>query len=263
MMDKRTLLDRVAATSDERLLLSRVLDRYEQCAQRNLPTHTEFLSPAEQAAARRLLSAAGIHAGFVFCGGYETAERRMLAFLPDWCEEFDESEAIAALRCIFRAEEAPTHRDFLGSLMGMQITRERVGDILVGEESADVLLDAALAPHLLESWTSAGRTALKVNVVPLDALRIPEQKVKLIRDTVATLRLDAVTAVGFSMSRAKASELIAAGRVQKNYRDALKGDASVSQGDVISARGLGKFELSEVGGLSKKGRTGIVIRRCL
>lgn len=262
-MDKRALLDRVAATPEERLLLSRVLDRHAQCTLRNIPTHTEFLSPAEQAAAQRLLAAAGVHAGFVFCGGYEGAERRMLAFLPDWCEEFDESEAIAALRCVFREEEALTHRDFLGSLMGMQLARERVGDILVREGSADVLLDAALAPHLCESWTSAGRAALKVSAVALHEVHAPQQKVKLIRDTVATLRLDAVTAVGFSMSRAKAAELIASGRVQKNYRDALKGDAPVAQGDVISARGLGKFELSEVGGLSKKGRTGIVIRRYL
>ena len=71
------------------------------------------------------------------------------------------------------------------------------------------------------------------------------------------------SAVGFSMSRGKAAELIAAGRVQKNYREVTKGDASVAQGDVISARGLGKFEVAEVGGLSKKGRTGILLRRYL
>ena len=80
---------------------------------------------------------------------------------------------------------------------------------------------------------------------------------------MATLRLDAVTAVGFSMSRAKAAELIASGRVQRNYRETTKPDAAVAEGDVISARGLGKFELSEVGGLSKKGRTAICVRRYL
>ena len=111
--------------------------------------------------------------------------------------------------------------------------------------------------------SGAGRTALRLTAIGADALRVPEQKVKEIRDTVATLRLDAVTAAGFSMSRGKAAELIAAGRVQKNYREVTKGDASVAQGDVISARGLGKFEVAEVGGLSKKGRTGILLRRYL
>ncbi|MBQ2324601.1 MAG: RNA-binding protein, partial [Oscillospiraceae bacterium] len=75
--------------------------------------------------------------------------------------------------------------------------------------------------------------------------------------------LDAVTASGFSISRARAAELIASGRVQKNYRETTKPDAPVAQGDVISARGVGKFELSEVGGLSRKGRTAILLRRYL
>ena len=97
----------------------------------------------------------------------------------------------------------------------------------------------------------------------MDDLAVTELKVKEIRDTVATLRLDAVASTGFSMSRAKAAELIAAGRVQLNYREVTKPDAPVAQGDVVSARGLGKFELAEVGGLSKKGRTAILVRRYL
>ena len=56
-MDKREMLDRLAANGDERLLLGRVWDKYEQCRRRNLPEGTGFLSPAEQAAAQRLLNA--------------------------------------------------------------------------------------------------------------------------------------------------------------------------------------------------------------
>ena len=87
-------------------------------------------------------------------------------------------------------------------------------------------------------------------------VRVPEQQ------SVSRL-VDAVTAAGFSMSRAKAQELIASGRVQLNYRETLKSDAPVAEGDVISARGLGKFEIAGVGGLSKKGRTGVMLRRYL
>jgi len=75
--------------------------------------------------------------------------------------------------------------------------------------------------------------------------------------------LGAVAASGFSMSRGKAQELISSGRVQLNYRETLKSDAPVAQGDVISARGLGKFEVAEVGGLSKKGRTALLLHRYL
>ena len=53
-MDKRALLDRLATNGDERLLLGRVWDKYEQCRRRNIPVVTGFLSPAEQELVRRL-----------------------------------------------------------------------------------------------------------------------------------------------------------------------------------------------------------------
>lgn len=262
-MDKKQLLDRTAKSAEERVLLGHILDKYEQCRQRNLPTNTAFLSPAEAQSARELLHAAAVHDGFAFLGGYEGAERRMLFFLPNWQEEADAADEMAFVRARWHESEQLTHRDLLGSLMALGVTRDTLGDILVSGESADLIVSAGVAPYLLDNWTSAGRTALRLTRIDADALNVPEQKVKEIRDTVATLRLDAVTAAGFSMSRGKAAELIAAGRVQKNYRETTKGDAPVVQGDVISARGLGKFEVAEVGGLSKKGRTGILLRRYL
>lgn len=262
-MDRRQLLDRAAQSGEERVLLAHILDKCEQSRQRNIPAATDFLSPAEQRAAQELLHAAAIHEGYAFRGGYERAERKMLFFLPDWQEEADASDAMAFLRAAWHESEHPTHRDLLGSLMALGVERETLGDILVSEGSADLIVSAGVAQYLLDNWMGAGRTALRLTAIGADALRVPEQKVKKIRDTVATLRLDAVTAAGFSMSRGKAAELIAAGRVQKNYREVTKGDASVAQGDVISARGLGKFEVAEVGGLSKKGRTGILLRRYL
>ena len=75
-MDKREMLDRLAANGDERLLLGRVWDKYEQCRRRNLPEGTGFLSPAEQAAARRLLNALSVTEGYAFWGGYDGARQR-------------------------------------------------------------------------------------------------------------------------------------------------------------------------------------------
>lgn len=262
-MDRRALLDRAAHDGDERVLLAHVLDKYEQCARRSIPAATGFLSPAAQRAASELLHAAAIHSGFSFLGGYERAERRMLVFLPDWMEEADAADYLTVLRCTFRAEDALTHRDLLGALMALGITRETLGDILVSPGSADLLVTREIAPHLLRDLTGAGRVKLSVAEASLGALRVPEQRVKEIRDTVATLRLDAVAASGLSISRAKAQELIASGRVQLNHRETTKSDAPVAEGDVISARGLGKFEVAAVGGLSKKGRTALTLRRYL
>jgi RNA-binding protein YlmH len=85
--------------------------------------------------------------------------------------------------------------------------------------------------------------------------------VRTIRDTVSTLRLDAVVACGFSTSRGKAADLISAGRVMVNHRECLKADKSVAEGDVLTCRGLGKCVLTEVGGLSRKGRITLTIER--
>ena len=257
-MDRRQLLDRAAQSGEERVLLAHILDKCEQSRQRNIPAATDFLSPAEQRAAQELLHAAAIHEGYAFRGGYERAERKMLFFLPDWQEEADESESMTALRCTYRKEDTLTHRDFLGSLMAQGITREKLGDILVSEGSCDLIVSRDIAPYLLQNVTSAGRVKLSVSEIGLSDLNVPTLKVKEIRDTVSTLRLDAVAASG-----GKAQELISSGRVQLNHRETLKADAPVAQGDVVSARGLGKFEVAEVGGLSKKGRTALLLRRYL
>ena len=262
-MDKKFLLDRAARDADERIFLARVLDKYEQSRNRNIPAHTDFLSPAEQRGALDLLHAAAVHDGFALLGGFERAERRLLCFLPSWQEEADDAEYMTALRCTFRGDGTLTHRDLLGSIMGLQITRGKIGDILVGDNSADLIVSCDIAGYLLQNLTSAGRVKLGVTQIDLGELAVPELNVKVIRDTVSTLRLDAVVGAGFSMSRARAQELIASGRVQLNHRETLKSDAGVAQGDVVSARGLGKLEVFEVGGLSKKGRTGITLHRYL
>ena len=262
-MDKKTLLDRAAKDAEERVLLAHVLDKCEQARTRNIPAHTDFLSPAERRSAEDMLHAAKIHDGWVAAGGCDRAERRMLCFLPDWQEEPDADECMAALRVRWREDEGLTHRDLLGSLMALGVVRGKLGDILVSDESADVIVCADIADYLLGEWTGAGRATLRAERISLKELAVPELRVKEIRDTVATLRLDAVASTGFSMSRAKAAELIASGRVQLNYREVTKPDAQVAQGDVVSARGLGKFELAEVGGLSKKGRTAILVSRYL
>ncbi len=260
-MDKQKLLDRVASSSEERVLLARVLDKYEQMERRNIPTATAFLSESEQAAAGRLLNAAGIHSGFVWNGGYEGAARKILQFLPDWAEE--DSSAICYLRAAFRGDGRPTHRDCLGSLMGLGITREKLGDLLVSEDACDLIAAPELSAFLVQNWDSAGRTKLSVSEIGPEELVVPEQKIQVLRDTVMSLRLDAVAATGFGISRGRAAELIRAGRVQLNHTDCCKPDHSVSQGDVVTARGFGKFVLAEVGGLSRKGRIAIAVHRYL
>ena len=262
-MDKGALLDRLGLTGEDRIALARVLDRAEQAQRRNIPAATDFLSPQQQAQALDLLCLAGIpETAWVRCGGYEGAERQCILFLPDWMEPEDAADQspVRCLRASFREEEMLTHRDFLGSLMGMGVAREKIGDILVAPGSADLLVLDSVAEFLAQSWDSAGRAKLRICAITPDHLHIPAVQRREVRDTVSSLRLDAVASSGFRLARGKAAALIESGKVQLNWRECVKPDKLLSAGDTVSARGFGKFELSEVGGVTKKGRTSIVLR---
>ncbi len=262
-MNKTDLLNHLTSDREERILLARVLDQLEACRHHSYPTHTPFLSLHEQQLVRQLLAANG-YPRAVFTGGYPEAERRVCLFLPDWMEEEDAlCESICALRATWRDGNALTHRDFLGALMGMGITREKVGDLLVSEGSCDILLLEELQPFLLQSLEGASRTRLSLSALPLDELHLPEVKVRRIQDTVASLRLDAVLSVGFSTSRGKAAELISAGRVSLNGALCTHTDKAVEEGATLSCRGLGKCRLTLVKGLSRKGRILIEMERYL
>ena len=264
-MTKKELLDRCARGGEERVLLARALDKLELAQNRGVPAHTPFLSPGEQASLADLLAAWG-HPRHLFWGGYPDAERRVCAFLPDWQEEdgllSDPEGPLAALEAKFPAGAALGHRDILGALMGLGITREKVGDILLpGPGVCQVVVLRDALPILLSQWEGAGRWKVSLEAIPLDRLAPKPAQVKTIRDTVATPRLDAVLAAGFSLSRSKAAGYISAGKVAVNHRECLKSDKLVEEGDVLTCRGLGKCVVKEVPGQSKKGRTMLVLER--
>lgn len=263
-MDKSRLLDRLGADREDRLLLAKVLDKAEQAENRNIPAYTDFLSPQQQAMASDMLRQAGIpETVWVRLGGYEGAERAILLFLPDWLDaaDADGQSPLRCLRAAYREEDGLTHRDLLGSLMGLGIVREKVGDILVGPDSADLVVLDTVADYLTRNWSAAGRAHLRLTTVELRNIHIPEAKCQEVRDTVSSLRLDAIASTGFRLARGRAAALIESGKVQVNWRECTKPDKLLAEGDTVSALGFGKFEVTEVGGITKKGRTSIVLKR--
>lgn len=264
-MTKKELLDRCAHDRTERVLLARVLDKLELAQSRNVPAHTPFLSPGEQAVVTDLLNTWG-RPPHLFWGGYPHSERNLCLFLADWQEEddilSDPESPLSAVAAKFPASAALTHRDILGSLMGLGITREVLGDILFPQPGlCQVVVLREALPILLSQWEEAGRWKISPTQLALDQLAPKPAQGKIIRDTVATPRLDAVVASGFSLSRSKAAGLISAGRVSLNHRECLKADRPVNEGDVLTCRGLGKCVVKEVPGQSKKGRTMLILER--
>ncbi len=256
-MQKSDLLDRFARDGESRLLLARVLDQCSRAEMRGIPTNTGFLSPAEQALSADLLMTAYPQAG-ILCGGYADAERKLWAFLPDWLDEatWQDSEdcPLCALSVSVANPGSLSHRDYLGSLMGLGIVREKLGDILLTPQGAQVLLLRETLPILLSQWEKVGRHPVTLSELPLAALTPAPTETKSIRTTVASLRLDTVLAAGFNIPRSRAVTLIGSGRVMINHRACEKADKPVPEGAVLTCRGLGKCLLSAVGGTSKKGR---------
>jgi len=266
-MTKKELLDRCARDGEERVLLARVLDKLELAQNRGVPAHTTFLSPGQQASAADLLNAWG-RPRHLFWGGCPDSERQICFFPADWQEEdailTGPDGPLTAVEAAFPAGASLTHRDILGSLMGLGIARELLGDILLPQPGlCQVVVLREAAPILLSQWEGAGRYKVSLSEIPLSQLAPKPPQVKTIRDTVATPRLDAAIAAGFSLSRGKASALISAGKVSLNHRECLKADRQVAEGDTLTCRGLGKCVIKEVPGQSKKGRTMLVIERYL
>ena len=263
-MTKTELLSKCARDGEERILLARALDQMDLAQQRGAPTNTGFLSPGEQSAVTSLLASCG-HPRHLFFGGFDGAERAICVFLPDWQEpeDFlaDPEGPLTALEGLFATDAVLSHRDLLGSLIGIGITREKIGDIIVDENRAQVVVIRSALPILLSQWESAGRWKVRLKEIPLDELAPKAPELKIIRDSVATLRLDCIVGAGFSLARTKASDLVSGGRVSINHRECAKSDKPVAQGDVISCRGLGKCVVAQVVGQSKKGRTMVELHR--
>lgn len=199
-----------------------------------------------------------------FYGGYEDAERRMASFYPSFLQVQTEDFPIEALLITPKAPQfltkAPGHRDYLGALMGLGIKREKLGDILLQEQGAVVFVREDMASYIQEGVTSVGAADVKVTVQDRGiAVKAPEGKRILV--SLASLRLDALLSKGFAISRGDASNWIAAGKVQKNWRDCTAGDEPVREGDVITLRGMGRIKCIEEKGRSKSGRIQLMIER--
>lgn len=256
---KSERIQALTADPDERVALARVLDCAEAAEKRGVPAHTAFLTPHLRLLAGQIAPAA------LFCGGYPDAERTEAVFLPDWAdpaeaESYAETAVVRALRRD-RGDTPPTHRDYLGALLGLGLRREVLGDLLVRPEGCDMIVCEGVADFIRDNLASAGRSPLDLSVIPREDLIVPEQAFTERRDTVASLRLDGVTAAAFSLSRGRAAEAVAAGKVSVNGVPCEKADREIADGDTVSLRGAGKCRVLTDGALSRKGRICIVIRK--
>lgn len=243
------------------MLLAKVWDKINTGIRKNIIANSPFLSPRELDMTRYLF---GDLEGLHRFGGYPDAERQMLVYLPDYLDETaltDDDSPIVCLHATFYEGDSPSHRDFMGALLGAGIARETFGDICVGNGCCDFFVAAQIAPYILQNFTGAGRTKLHLEQISLCDVVIAPPQTKEMKDTLASLRLDSVISSGFRIGRSQAAQYVTAGKAAINGLPCEKPDKTVSQGDKISVRGLGKLRLTTVGGTTKKGRISVIIDR--
>lgn len=259
MSDREKIL-RYYKNSGQEEAVAKLLDLAEGTIRSRKYRVSEFLDPAAFAAAETI-AVQYDNIKLAESGGYEGAERKKAAFIHNdfmGTENFD----ITAVRFSWdnRYHEL-SHRDVLGSIMGSGIKRDVIGDILMRRDHCIVLTSPPIANYLLTSIVTIGAAQVSAQEMALDEIPPREQKVKEIRTTVASMRLDVIAAAGFGTSRSKMANEIDVDKVKVNWKDVKSSSQTIKEGDIISLRGRGRVEVAEVTGTTKKGRINLVLRR--
>ena len=254
------------AGEDYAFLRAAAEDALRLCDQRGVPRFLGFLDGRQRAAVQELARSRRAE-NTAFWGGYPDAERVYFGAFPDYMAWDGESGAppydafpLTPLGFRYLKEAKLTHRDFLGTLLSCGVRREKVGDILCGEGLAVAFLDEGIAGFLAGQIEKVGGEG--VALLPDYDGELPGLSgFREIRDTVASPRLDAVVKAAAGISREEAARRIEAGLVCVNHIPCLSVSAAVKEGDTLSLRGIGRFQVDGFGPVSRKGRLFITIRK--
>ncbi len=248
---------------ENRDTVARVIDLADQAIKTWEVVVTDFLSPPEiveiQQAFNRLTEVQ-----LVTSGGYPQAERQRIAIARSEIPLEVSQVPVAALDIAgnFLFDQA-THRDFLGSMLGCGIVREKTGDIIVlGESGAQAIVVPEMVEFLEMQLNQVRSTPVKTRRIELSELKIREPKKKELTTVEASLRLDAIASAGFGMSRSKMVDFIDAGDVRVNWKEITQASSQVKSGDLIAIRGKGRLEVGEIA-VTKKERYRVQLTRFL
>ena len=238
----------------ERLIMRRAEELSRAAEGSGRVRWTSFLSDREQDLCVAAMNRVGCCC-YGFKGGFEQAERKLLCIRP--AGAYGEPP-LCCVRVEF-GQPGPGHRDLLGSMLGLGIKRESIGDILIGTAPAQQAFVCALEPAarlICQELSSAGRVSARAEMARFEdipqELCMPQRESHTV--TVASLRADSVLAAMLHVSRGQACDLIRAGRVEINHIPVSAAHTDVYEGDVFTVRGTGRFRVQQLGGKSRKER---------
>lgn len=246
---------------ENRECVARAIDQAEQALKTWEISLTDFLSPPELAETQKVFSRL-TEVQLIGWGGYPQAERQRLAIARSEIPLDNSSVSVAALEIAgnFLFDTA-SHRDFLGSILGSGIVREKTGDIIVlGERGAQAIVVPELVEYLEMHLKQVRSVPVQIQRIELSELKIKEPKKKELTTVEASMRLDAIASAGFGMSRSKMVDLIESGDVRVNWKEIAQSSHIIKSGDLVAIRGKGRLEIGEVM-VTKKDRYRIQLTR--
>lgn len=242
------------------ILLSAADDLYNLCERRGCAVFSRFYDGGEQAI---LQDNHLVYGNSLLYGGNPACERKILGVFPDWETPEYETFPITLVKCTCSFKKDFTHRDYLGSLMGLGIERDRIGDIVVTEDAGYFFLHSSISEYVLANLKKIGSHGVKLFVENISQMEYPEGKFAILKTVVASMRLDSVVGGATNLSRSKCAALIEHEKVSVNHRLTVESSAKVSEGDLLSVRGFGRFIVSSVEGETRSGRLHISLKKYL
>lgn len=245
---------------DEKAFVDRALEWVERSAQQHELKRTDFLDP-RQIEIVTMLANRNADVAIRFEGGYPEAERKR-AIIGPYYRDLDSEEAgvsVLAVNSPAGTQHELDHGDYLGALLGLGIKRDRIGDIHVHEDFSHIIVMDEIADYLNIHLRQVHRVSVLTDVLPLSELSTVIPKLEEMSLSVASMRLDGIASDVYRISRSKIVDPIRAGRCRVNWKAEEDPSESLKQGDVVSFKGLGRFKVLEVDGVTKKGRIRVKI----
>lgn len=265
-MNKQEILKEYKKQEDK-ICLSQVLDKIEFSKARQKIESTDFLDMYQISLVENFLRKIKFE-NYKLYGGYEESERKILIIYP---EKYDEEmlsknydKMLKVIRITLPEEEKGkySHRNYLGGIVKLGLKREKVGDILVSDDGADIIVVDDFAEILKKELPSLTRfEKSKIIIEKLSNLRKKEIRIEEVKIIVPSLRLDNIVSDLARTSRSKAAQIIEQERVFVNGQNETKLSKQVKLNDIITIRGKGRFVIKEFAGTTRSGRTVILIEK--
>lgn len=246
-------------TDEDKILLNQIAEWAFSAENRYLKKFSFFLDERQISICDQVLKSLK-YSNYRFYGGYEYADRKILCVYSEYDKAEKEDFPIIPLAFKYNDSYELSHRDFLGSLMSLNISRNTVGDIIVGKGCAQVFVFDTVSDLILSEVSKIGRVG--VNIESNSILAVSNSpEFKEINGTVASLRLDCIVSLALHISREKAKALIISKNVAVNHVTINGTDTLLNLGDVFSIHGYGKFILKSLNGVSKKNRFHVTLNK--